>query len=113
MDTTTPHVDQVIATAEQIAGMPRRAVRDLTGIHERVLWSSGVQVSGVMDFAPDATMPEHVHHDHSHHVWVLEGSVDVLGETLTRGAYVHVPPGVPHEVAAGPDGCTLFYVFST
>lgn len=113
MDTTTPHLDQVIATAEQIAGMPRRAVRDLTGVHERVLWSSGVQVSGVMDFAPGATMPEHVHHDHSHHVWVLDGSVVVLGQTLTRGAYAHVPPGVPHEVAAGPDGCSLFYVFST
>lgn len=103
--------DQVVATAEHIAGLPRREVRDCPGVHERVLWSSGVQVAGVMEFPPGAVMPEHTHHTHSHHIWVTEGSMAVLGQTLTAGSYAHVPPGVPHEVDAGPQGCTLFYVF--
>lgn len=112
VDTPT-RTDQVVATAEQIASLPRRPVDDDPGVHERVLWSSGVQISGVMEFAPGARIPEHTHDTHSHHVWITEGSLAVLGRTLTAGSYAHVPPGVPHEVVAGTDGCTLFYVFTT
>lgn len=103
--------DQVVATRDRIAAMPRRPVRDMEGVQERTLWSSGVQVSGVMELAAGARMPEHVHEDHSHHVWVVEGSVEILGELLVPGSYAHVPAGVSHEVAAGDRGCTLFYVF--
>lgn len=110
MDTT--NTDQVLATPDDIADTPRRQVRDHSGIHERVLWSGGTQVSGIMEFSPGAGMPEHTHATHSHHVWVVEGSIDVLGRTLPAGSYAHVPTGVAHQVTAGPDGCTLFYVFT-
>lgn len=113
MDTTVPSIGQVLATADEIAGMPRRPVRDLPGIDERVLWSKQREVAGIMEFAPDARMPDHVHHDHSHHVWIVEGSLEVLGRTLTAGGYAHVPARVPHGVTAGTDGCTMFYVFTT
>jgi quercetin dioxygenase-like cupin family protein len=112
VDTTMPP-DEVLATAEQIAGMPRRSVRDLDGVTDRVLWTSGTQVAGVMEFAPGATMPEHTHVDRSHHIWVAAGSVSVDGQQLTAGGYAHVPAGVPHEVGAGAEGGTLFYVFTT
>lgn len=112
VDATT-RTDQVVATAEQIASLPRRPIEDDPGVRERVLWSSGVQISGVMEFEAGARIPEHTHPTHSHHVWITEGSLSVLGHTLTPGAYAHVPPGVPHEVVAGADGCTLFYVFTT
>lgn len=104
--------DQVLATPEDIADTPRRQVREHAGIHERVLWSGGTQVSGIMDFSPGAGMPEHAHTAHSHHVWIVEGSIDVLGHALSPGSYAYVPPGVAHRVTAGPDGCTLFYVFT-
>lgn len=112
MDATT-HVDLVLATAEQVAGMPRRSVDHQPGIQQRVLWANGTQVAGVMTFEPNAVMAEHTHDERSHHIWVAEGDVTVCGTDIAAGGFAHVPPGVPHEVAAGADGCTLFYVFTT
>lgn len=108
-----PTSTEVLVPADEIAAMPWHAVRSEPGIHERSLWSGDGQVSGVMRFAPGASMAEHVHDDHGHHVWVVEGTIAVNGRRLGPGSYAHVPPGVAHEVAAGPDGCMLFYVFTT
>lgn len=110
---TTAHADQVLATAEQVASLPRRQVRDHRDIDDRSLWTDGrTRAAGVMEFAPGASMAEHSHSDHSHHLWVVAGSLVVLDQELTAGGYAHVPPGVPHAVHAGADGCTLFYVFA-
>jgi hypothetical protein len=37
---------------------------------------------------------------------------EIMGQTLGAGSYVHIPPGVEHDVVAvGPEGATIFYLY--
>lgn len=50
---------------------------------------------------------------HSHKVWVfryiIQGSLKIDGKTLRAGDWMLIPPGVPYELQAGPQGCTPLY----
>lgn len=67
---------------------------------------------GLIRVDAGAEKAAHVHHGAHHHIWVVSGSATMLGEPLTAGSYVYIPPGVRHEVAAvGPEGVTFFYTY--
>jgi quercetin dioxygenase-like cupin family protein len=100
----------LVRTTDEIAATPWEAIRP--GVQQKVLWRSGDVVLGLMRIAPGAENPEHVHLGAHHHILMTSGSCDMVGRTLSAGAYVYIPPGTPHAVTAvGPDGCEFFYTY--
>lgn len=92
--------------------MPWQPLRGLAGVEHKVLWRSGEMVVGLVQLAPGAAEPGHVHHDADHHVHVLRGSATVADRPAPTGSFVYVPAGVAHSTVAGdPEGCTLFYTY--
>jgi quercetin dioxygenase-like cupin family protein len=69
----------------------------------------------VVELEPGALVPEH-HHVSEQLGMVIEGSVRfrVADEEteLGPGGTWNIPPGVPHEVRAGPAGAVVVDVFS-
>jgi quercetin dioxygenase-like cupin family protein len=98
-----------ILEAERIAEHGRAVIAP--GVTSAQLWSEGRSTAGMMHLEPQATLSEHTHRRHAHHVWVVDGVVETLGRHLPRGSYVYVPPGQPHDLAAGPAGATIFYLY--
>ena len=45
-------------------------------------------------------------------MWVLEGHAEILDTKLAAGSYVHIPPGVVHDIdARATEGCKLYYLY--
>jgi len=69
----------------------------------------------VVELEPGSVVPEHSH-DNEQLGMVLAGSLEfrVGGETreLTAGGTWRIPPNVPHEVRAGPEGAVAIDVFA-
>lgn len=102
----------VVLDAESIEQLPARRLPGMKDTPSKLLWRSGDSVAGILCVPPDGTVTMHRHRYAHHHTWVVEGTCTILGRTLGPGSYVHVPPGVEHDVvAAGPDGATVFYLF--
>jgi oxalate decarboxylase/phosphoglucose isomerase-like protein (cupin superfamily) len=81
-------------------------------VQYKLLWTSGWSVAGVMRVAANATLESHVHDGAHHHIWVIEGSAEMLGERVDPGSYVHVPPGVRHGIEnVGPSGFSMLYLY--
>lgn len=100
---------QVLA-ADDVAALPWQPLRDLEGVVQKVLWQSGDVVIGLIRVGAGVEKPAHVHLAAHHHIWLVSGSCSMLGRELSAGAYVHIPPGVAHEVTGvGPEGCVYFY----
>lgn len=100
----------LVSTAQDIEAMPWQATGG--GGEQKVLWRSGDVVLGLMRLRPGATNPEHVHHAAHHHILVTSGSCEMVGRTVTAGAYLYIPPGTPHAVSdVGPEGCEFFYTY--
>jgi mannose-6-phosphate isomerase-like protein (cupin superfamily) len=78
----------------------------------KLLWRSGESASGVMHARAGAELGAHVHPDIAHHMWIMEGSCQVLGQEVGPGGYVHVPAGTEHAISVGPWGCTFFFVYT-
>jgi uncharacterized RmlC-like cupin family protein len=105
-----PSPPSTLLTAEEVARLPRRQVQP--GVSTATLWSHGSSHAGVLWLSPGAQLGAHTHRRHAHHVWIVEGTVDCLGRDLSNGAYVHVPPGLEHDlVASSPAGATVFYLY--
>ncbi|MDX1621802.1 MAG: cupin domain-containing protein [Nitriliruptorales bacterium] len=102
---------QVVLDRAQVEERSTERVQEGPGVHRALLWVEGGSTAGLMWVEPDARMDEHVHHGHAHHVWVIEGTPKVLGRELQAGSYAFVPPGVPHSLEGGPEGCQLFYLY--
>jgi hypothetical protein len=102
----------VVLTAEQVAAVPPRPLGDIAGVTNRVLWTDGTSMAGVLTVEGGHHLGSHTHRQNHHHMWVLEGSAVVLGTELGPGGYVHVPDGVEHDIdASGSGGCTVFYLY--
>ncbi|MFL6139241.1 MAG: cupin domain-containing protein [Frankiaceae bacterium] len=102
-------VPRVLAAAD-VDALAWEPLPGLPGVAQKVLWRSGEIVIGLLRVEPGHERPAHVHASAHHHIWVVAGSCTMLGRPVGAGAYVHVPPGVRHEVAdVGPEGCTYFY----
>ena len=101
----------LVHTPADIDAMPWESI-GVQGVEHKVLWQSGDVVIGLIRVAPGASKPEHAHHGAHHHIWLTSGSCDMVGRTVEAGAYVYIPPGVPHAVTnVGPTGCEFFYTY--
>ena len=106
--TATPPPLQLVDAAA-VAGLPRRELSP--GVTYVQLWAEGRSFAGVFHLEPDAVIVEHTHTYHCHHVWTLTGQVTILDRTLAPGSYAYVAPGQPHDLVAGPEGATAFYLY--
>lgn len=109
--TTTAAQQTVRISAAEIAALPWK---DLHGVPEavtRLLWTAGSSLAGVLRLPGGGALQRHVHERGHHHAYVLDGDCLLDGATLPPGSYIHVPAGQPHRIAAGPDGCTMFYLY--
>lgn len=104
-------MDQLILDADQVEARAEQRVEGPAGVHRAILWEQGGSTAGLLWVDPDTRMDEHTHERHRHHIWVLEGGANVLERELEAGSYAFVADGVPHALAAGPDGCELFYLY--
>lgn len=105
-------VSEVILTHDEIEKIDRLPLGHLSGVTHTRLWSDATSHAGVLHIAGGATIPEHTHDGHAHHVWVVRGRADVQGHVLDAGSYANVPPGVSHALTGlQPEGCTLFYLY--
>lgn len=96
-----------------IESQPWQPLRGLTGIQHKVFWRSENMVAGIIRLEPGAEEPGHAHHDAAHHVYVLQGSARIGGQTVEAGAFAFVPAGVTHATTAvGAEGCTMFYTYA-
>ncbi len=113
-DVTTSHPLDAVTVLDRAAvdEKPWEPLRGLRGVDQKVLWSSGRMIAGLVRLAPGAEEPGHMHHDAEHHVYVLDGSARIAGQRVSAGGFVFVPAGVSHATTeVGPDGCTFFYTY--
>jgi len=95
--------------AAVVADLPRRTLSP--GVTYAQLWAEGRSFAGVFRLEPEAQIPVHTHGQHCHHVWTLEGQITILDRQLAPGSYAYVAPGQPHDLRAGPEGATAFYLY--
>jgi quercetin dioxygenase-like cupin family protein len=82
------------------------------GVDYKLLWRSGKSVAGLMRIAPGAMVTPHTHDRSHHHIWVVEGTAEMLGEVVGPGTYVHIPASVDHSIRAVGDGpATMLYLY--
>jgi mannose-6-phosphate isomerase-like protein (cupin superfamily) len=82
------------------------------GVDYKLLWRSGKSVAGMLRLAPGAELTPHAHVRSHHHLWVTEGTAEVLGELVGPGTYVHIPARVDHGIrASGDQACTMLYLY--
>lgn len=113
--TTNLRAAQSAATLVDAGAIVAQPWHDLEGFENvtyKLLWRSGKSVAGIMHVMPDGRVDPHVHRRSQHHIWVIDGSADMLGQNVGPGSYLHVPAGVEHGITApGPQGCTVFYLY--
>jgi mannose-6-phosphate isomerase-like protein (cupin superfamily) len=113
--------DSADAAASSVATLVTRAARDalawhpleqFDGVDYKLLWRSGKSVAGIMRIAPGREVTPHAHVRSHHHMWVVDGTSEMLGEHVGPGSYVHIPAGVEHGVRdVGESGCTVLYLY--
>ena len=86
----------------------------LPGLEARAVHGERITLA-VVDLEPGLVMPPHAHVNEQVGV-VVRGEMlfTVGGEPKRRvaGDTWVIPPGVPHEVTVGPEGCTVIEAFS-
>ncbi len=101
--------DLRMVDAATIADLPMHELSP--GVTYAQLWAHGRSFAGVFHLEPGAVIEEHTHRYHCHHVWTLDGEVTILDRTLAPGSYAYVAPGQAHDLVAGPEGATAFYLY--
>lgn len=108
----TAMITPTVLTPDAIAARPEQSLGSIAGVSHRVLWYDGESSAGRMTIEGGHHLGEHQHRRHEHHMWVLDGQVEILGTLLGTGSYVHIPPGVLHDLdARETEGCTVFYLY--
>jgi mannose-6-phosphate isomerase-like protein (cupin superfamily) len=104
-----------VATLVTRAAADARAWHPLepyAGVDYKLLWRSGKSVAGLMRIAEAAEVTPHEHERSHHHLWVIDGTAEILGERVGPGTYVHIPASVDHGIrAVGPGPCTMLYLY--
>src|SRR5581483_7471051 len=96
----------ILLDADQVKALPDRRLPGMEATPTKLLWRSGDSVAGLL------YLSLHRHRYAHHHAWVVDGHCEVMGRIFGPGSYIHIPPGVDHDVlAAGPEGATVFYLF--
>lgn len=107
--------------AAPVATIVTRAAADARAWHPlepyedvdyKLLWRSGKSVAGLMRIAAGGLVTPHAHLRSHHHLWVLDGTAEVLDEEVGPGTYVHIPARVDHSIrAVGASPCTMLYLY--
>ena len=101
-----------IRTAADVGDQDWMPFGEVDGVRHKILWRDGSAVAGLMHLEPGAEVGAHAHEHAHHHVYVISGHGAVSGNPVEAGAYVHVPAGVTHHLAAAEGmGCTLLYLY--
>jgi quercetin dioxygenase-like cupin family protein len=107
---SAPHATLVTSTVAEALAWHRLEPYD--GVDYKVLWRSGKSVAGLMRISPGAMVAPHAHVRSHHHIWMVDGAVEMLGEVVGPGAYVHIPARVDHAIRAVGDGAaTMLYLY--
>lgn len=102
----------VLVPGPMLDGLPWERLPAIgEGASHKVLWRSGDSVAGLMRLDEGGSIESHTHRQAHHHLWVLEGAIDVLDTTLGPGGYGHVPAGVAHGMASTGGPATFFYLY--
>jgi quercetin dioxygenase-like cupin family protein len=110
--TTSTLRELVLSAADVEQRRGEHGVEETPGVRRTVLWEHAGSAAGVLEVDAGATIGEHAHPGHGHHVWVVEGTARVLGRELAPGSYWFVPSGRPHALEASGDGAVrVFYVY--
>ncbi len=115
MTTSTTHPGAPVATLVTSAAGQALAWHPLApydGVEYKLLWRSGKSVAGLMRIGAGRAVTPHTHVRSHHHMWVVDGAAEMLGETVGPGTYGHIPAGVEHGIrAVGDAGCTVLYLY--
>jgi quercetin dioxygenase-like cupin family protein len=107
-------LNPTVLTADDVDALTEVSLGSIEGVAHRVVWQLGESMAGRMTIDGGHHLGSHQHRRHAHHMWILDGHVEILGAFLGAGSYVHIPPGVLHDLdARATEGCTLFYVYET
>jgi quercetin dioxygenase-like cupin family protein len=102
----------IVKSAADVEAMPWQQMGDDPGVQHKLLWRSGAVRLGLMRIEPGSVNQVHTHAKAQHHILITQGEARMLGQHLSAGAYVYVPPGTPHGVdEVGADGVTFFYTY--
>jgi uncharacterized RmlC-like cupin family protein len=99
-------VPRAAATKHAGESMPASA-----RVKNKVLYTTGTIVAGLLRFAPGAHEVAHLHLEGEHHIWVLGGSIRIEDTELGADSYVHIPKRLTHTIEDCGVGSLLFYVF--
>jgi hypothetical protein len=95
-----------------LARIPWEPLGPMEGVVHKVLWHSDNSMAGVLRVSAGRHLGSHTHRENHHHMWVLEGRVNILGADLGPGSYVHIPGGVEHDIdASATEGATVYYLY--
>jgi quercetin dioxygenase-like cupin family protein len=84
----------------------------IEGVRNKVMWRDGTSMAGLMEVAPGHRLGAHTHRENHHHMWVVDGHVEVVGKLLGPGGYAHIAAGVEHDLdATDTEGCTVYYLY--
>jgi len=101
-----------VLTTDEIAAIRNEPLAALEGVTNRQLWTDGTSIAGILTIEAGHRLGMHAHRQNHHHMWVIEGSAEILDHRLEKGAYAHIPSGVDHDIdATATDGCTVFYLY--
>lgn len=102
----------MVLGASDVEALAWEPMEGQSGVFSKTLWRSGDVAIGLIRVDAGFEKAVHVHHGAHHHIWVVSGAATMVGEQVTAGAYVYIPPGVEHEVThVGSDGVTFFYTY--
>jgi mannose-6-phosphate isomerase-like protein (cupin superfamily) len=102
----------VVHDAFQVGSMSWHDLPGSEGVAYKLLWRSGKSVAGILRVPYGCEVSLHVHRRSHHHLWLLDGSADILGHRLGEGSYAHIPAGVEHGITSpGPHGCSVLYLY--
>jgi quercetin dioxygenase-like cupin family protein len=111
MEATGVSVPTVL-TSDEIAGVPHVRLGNDDAVTHQVLWRTDDAMAGLLTIPSGHRLGEHQHRVNHHHMWVIEGSAEILGVTVGPGSYVHVPSEVGHDIdATATSGVTVFYIY--
>ena len=109
--TTTPMPTLFLVPRDTVANLAWEPLPGSPHVDNKVLYTTGTHVAGLLRLHPGAREVTHVHVHGEHHIWVLAGSVWIDDTELKADSYLHVPARLSHTIEDGGVGSLLFYVF--
>jgi hypothetical protein len=102
----------VVLSPEDIEDIRSEPIGEIEGVRDKVLWRDATSRAGLLRIDAGSHLGVHTHTRHHHHVWMILGHADVVGQRVGPDSYIHIPLGVAHDVdATATEGCTLLYLY--